>query len=312
LASYYNPQLTIKANGDYRCRGTFGGNRSDYEGPKIAETADLVTVKLLLNATISDHHARFMTADVTDFYLGTPLTRPEYMVIRLDQMPAESRQKYVTNPALIRGGCVLTEINKSIYGLPQAGRLSQQRLITHLARHGYVPTRHTPCLFTHRTRPIQFALIVDDFGIKYTSRNDADHLLAALRELYPIKVNWDGDKFIGYTLVWDYTNRKVHLSMPGYIKKALHRFAVVTPSRPVNAPRKYIPPIYGGRTQLSVIEDTTAVVSADRAKRIQEIVGVMLYYARALDHTHLEAVNRVGSMQSKPTEAVAAAAEQLL
>ena len=91
--------------------------------------------------------------------------------------------------------------------------------------------------------------------------------------------------------------------MPGYIKKALHRFAIVKPSQPVNTPRKYIPPIYGGKTQLPVIEDTTALVSGDRAKRIQVIVGVLLYYDRALDHTHLEAVNRVGSMQSKPTEA---------
>ena len=311
MASYYNPQLKIKSTGEYRCRGTYGGNISDFEGPKIAETADLATVKILINATISDPQGKFMTADITDFYLGTPLSRPEYMVVRLDQIPQASQDKYILSPSLIRHGCVLAEVTKSIYGLPQAGRLSQQRLIQHLAKHGYEPAPHSPCLFRHRTRQISFVLIVDDFGIRYRNKADAEHLLTALRDLYPLKVNWAGDKFIGYTIRWDRPNNRVHLSMPGYIRKALTRFHVTKPVRPVNAPTRYIPPRYGSGDQ-TPIQDASPPVNAAATKRIQEIVGVMLYYARALDATHLTAVSKVGSQQSAPTEDVAAAAELLL
>jgi hypothetical protein len=152
---------------------------------------------------------------------------------------------------------------------------------------------------------------VDDFGIKYTGRQHAEHILATLRLLYPITVNWAGDKYIGYTIKWDRPNRRVHLSMPGYVSKALDRFGIQKPSRPVNAPTRYVPPSYGTRVQTPYI-DSTSTISPERAHRIQEIVGVFLYLARALDHTHLHAVTRVAALQSRPTEAVAAAAEQLL
>jgi hypothetical protein len=99
--------------------------------------------------------------------------------------------------------------------------------------------------------------------------------------------------------------------MPDYVSKALTRFNIQTPSRPVNAPTRYISPSYGTRVQAPYV-DNTSTISQERAHRIQEIVGVFLYLARALDHTHLHAVTRVAALQSRPTEAVAAAAEQLL
>jgi hypothetical protein len=33
--------------------------------------------------------------------------------------------------------------------------------------------------------------MVDDFGIKYTNRCDADHLLAALEQLYTVTTDWN-------------------------------------------------------------------------------------------------------------------------
>ena len=76
LASYYNPQVRVKVKDNVvkrRVRGTYGGNLSDYQGETAAFTADLTTVKLLLNATVSEEGARFMTLDITDFYLCSPL-----------------------------------------------------------------------------------------------------------------------------------------------------------------------------------------------------------------------------------------------
>jgi hypothetical protein len=58
--------------------------------------------------------------------------------------------------------------------------------------------------------------------------------------------------------------------------------------------------------------DTSAVISESRKRVIQQIVGTLLYYARAVDPTMLVAINRIASQQSKPTMEVETAAFRLL
>ena len=41
--------------------------------------ADLTTAKILFNSVVSDDDAQFMTLDVRNYYLGTPLPNYEYM-----------------------------------------------------------------------------------------------------------------------------------------------------------------------------------------------------------------------------------------
>jgi hypothetical protein len=111
-----------------------------------------------------------------------------------------------------------------MYGLPQAGIIANTRLKAHLATWGYHPCTHTPGLFRLQTRPVTFCLVVDDFGIKYKDREHADHLLLCLQSIYTVTTDWEGTKYCGLTLDWNYTARTEALSMPGYVAKALHRF----------------------------------------------------------------------------------------
>ena len=87
---------------------------------------------------------------------------------------------------------------------------------------GYIPTGtgHPPGLFKYRTRSIFFCLVVDDFGVKYTSHNNAQHLISHLSKAYKCTVDWDGQIFLGIHLNWDYVNQRVDLSIPNYITKA--------------------------------------------------------------------------------------------
>jgi hypothetical protein len=57
---------------------TMGANLINYPGDCKTPTADLLTVKLLLNSIISTPNARFMTIDLKDFYLMTPMKCYEY------------------------------------------------------------------------------------------------------------------------------------------------------------------------------------------------------------------------------------------
>jgi len=101
--------------------------------------------------------------------------------------------------------------------------LANKLLEKRLNRHG---TNELPGLWRHDTRLIQFTLVVDNFGVKYINKDDAHHLQQVLEEHYKITMDWDGRRYIGITLDWDYKQRKVHLSMPGYIKAALLQFAI--------------------------------------------------------------------------------------
>ena len=74
-------------------------------------------------------------------------------------------------------GYVYFEIRRSIYGLPQAGKLTNTALKEHLAPYGYFEVAHAPSLWRHITRPIVFSLVVDDFGVKYIHKDNADHLV---------------------------------------------------------------------------------------------------------------------------------------
>ena len=64
-----------------------GGNLVNYPGDCGTTTADLLTVKLLLNSVISTPQAKFMTIDIKDFYLMTPMERKEYFRIKMELFP---------------------------------------------------------------------------------------------------------------------------------------------------------------------------------------------------------------------------------
>ena len=59
------------------------------------------------------------------------------------------------------------EIQKGMYGLPQAGKFANDKLKQHLAKFGYNPAPIPLGLWWHQTRLLQFSLVADDFGVKY-------------------------------------------------------------------------------------------------------------------------------------------------
>ena len=68
-------------------------------------------------------------------------------------------------------------------------------------------------MWVHDTRATRFCLCVDDFGVKYTSIDDANHLINALNESYDITIDWSRKLFCGLDLEWDYEKGHVDISM---------------------------------------------------------------------------------------------------
>jgi hypothetical protein len=206
---------------------------------------------------------------------------------------------------------VYIEIRKGMYGLPQAGILVNKLLEQRLSARGYYQCQHMPGLWWHMWRAITFCLIVDDFGIKVMDIADFHHLKMALKEYYKVAIDWMGSLFCGVKLTWDYKQRHVDCSMPGYIDKALKKYQLPSPMAPQDATYAAAPIQYGTKFQQVKI-DTTSPLSPAELKRVQDIVGTFLYYVRVVDPMLLAALSAIAAQQSSGTQAVADACYQLL
>jgi hypothetical protein len=93
----------------------------NHPGEVSTKTANLCTAKLLLNSVISTPAAQFMTGNLKEFYLGTPMDRYEYMQVPIHMIPDDIIKIYNLTP-LIKNGVIYIEIHHGMYGLPQAGK----------------------------------------------------------------------------------------------------------------------------------------------------------------------------------------------
>ena len=199
-----------KVNEPNRTRITVGGDKINYpyEVATTPTTADLLTVKFLLNSILSTPGAKFCSIDIKNFYLCTPLKRYEYVRMNIRDFPDDVIERYKLNKLVNKDGMVFVEIRRGMYGLPQAGLLSQELLEKRLNKHGYVQSDRTPGLWTHKWRPIQFSLVVDDFGVKYVGEENLTHLVNILKEHYEISIDREGSHYLGIT-IWTGTTTSV-------------------------------------------------------------------------------------------------------
>ena len=165
------------------------------------------------NSVISTRGARYACIDIDNMYLATPMNRHEYMRIPVKLIPKEFIDEYNFWP-LVYNGFVYCQIDRGMYGLPQAGILANKLPRKRLKPHGYLKVKHTPGLWRHFSRPIQFTLVVDDFGMKYVGADNLNHLINALQEKYKIKIDYDGTLYCDISLDWKYEDRYVYISVP--------------------------------------------------------------------------------------------------
>ncbi len=107
------------------------------------QTANMVSSKTLWNSVISTKNACFAGADIMNMYLETPLDWYEYMKMPIALLPANIIEHYNhCKKAIDR--YVYMEIRKGMYGLLQAGILTNKLHKKPLVRHGlFWATPHT-------------------------------------------------------------------------------------------------------------------------------------------------------------------------
>ena len=118
-------------------------------------------------------------------------------------------------------------------------------------------------------RPVTFTLVVDDFGIKFKGDEHSTHLKKTLEQWYGVTVDWTGSKYVGISLRWDYKQRTLETSVPGFVNKALTKYQHPKPAKPQHAPAKADPIQYGSKTQQSKPEDTSPQLPRKASKEFK-------------------------------------------
>ncbi len=193
---------------------------------------------------------------------------------------------------------------KTHYGLPQAGALSQERLFDHLERNRYFPLFHTPSIFRNHNGTVRFSLVVDDFAVVWSHKTDMNHFIKTLRQLYTVKVDWNGGKNLGMTIDINQSKRAACHTLYAWLHHQAHSSAVSDRKESrARQHRRYISPQITNHLRLNQTAtiDETPLASLAQQRELQVVVGTLLYYARSVDPSILTAVHELGSVQSKPT-----------
>ena len=142
----YGPQK----DNPYQTRLTIGQDHLHYSHDASTSTADITTIKLILNSTISTPNAQFLTISIKNYYLGTPLDQYEYIHCPISIIMNDIDAKYNLNDLAGKDRWVYMEIKKGIYGLKQARKLAYKLLTLLLDPYGYHPCQFTSDLLQYK------------------------------------------------------------------------------------------------------------------------------------------------------------------
>ena len=66
-----------------------------------------------------------------------------------------------------------------------------------------------------------FSLVVDDFGVQYIGKEHAQHLYEVLNQKYQCTSHWEGKKYCGLNIEWNYEEGWVDIFIEGFAEKGL-------------------------------------------------------------------------------------------
>jgi hypothetical protein len=185
------------------------------------------------------------------------------------------------------------------------GRHSSQQTALETPPHSWLlqATAHTrliqaqilPCLVQPCNRQLQYQ-------VHWQRQPPAPPYNALRKETYDIVEDRVGNLYCGINLSWHYDKGYVNLSLPKYVMKQLTHYAHSAPVRPQHCPFFPNPITYGKDNQATTPADDSPLLNNAGKKRIQQVVGSFLYYARAIDTNILMALSDIATQQAVPTE----------
>ena len=97
-----------------RTRLTFGGNNTNTTIDCGTPTANLLTVKRLINGIVLAPGAKFLELDLKYFYLNTTMERPEYLRMKINNFPEDLIEQYKLKDKVDTKGFVILRVEKGL------------------------------------------------------------------------------------------------------------------------------------------------------------------------------------------------------
>ena len=110
---------------------------------------------------------------------------------------------------------------------------------------GYQPIPSAVGTWNHKSRLTKFYLCVDDFGIKFWSKEDTDHLCDAISANFRYAADREGKNYYELSIVWNYKLGHMDISMLKPTPDALKKLNYVGKKLPQYSPHRHVPFVYG-------------------------------------------------------------------
>eukprot|EP00804_Cyclotella_cryptica_P010114 CCRYP_019272-RA/>CCRYP_019272-RA protein AED:0.25 eAED:0.25 QI:0/0/0/1/0.66/0.75/4/0/703 len=272
-----------------RTRLTVVGTYIDYPGVTAVPTSDLTTAKLLFNSVISTDGATFHGGDLKNFYLNTPMDRPEYMRLKYDLIPQEIKDKYKLD-TFNEDGWIYVKIVLGMQATTNANTL--------LAYGGTYGDQSPSVSSSTTLASKQSGLNMPSIYSK-SSKNTTN-------------APWTGKANCSVVSNSIGTTRTEQYASPCPTMYETHSTNSRIQSPPAPTLSLQTAPITYGSTKQESFADETPPLSPEKIKFIQQVVGTFLFFGRAVDPTLAAALSSIASRQSKGTDATLEATSQLL
>jgi len=301
--TYASLVLEHKPGKERRVRAVFRGHLQGENPIWTSRNTDMAAKKLFLNMIVSEG-MDFMTLDIKDFYPAEMnlLEEVEYMVLKEQYVTAKYKKKY---GHVMKNGRLLLKLKRSIYGMKQAGHISQRNLIKILEGNGYAGSDYN-CICANTEKTVTFVTHLDDFGVGYKNKRHIEKLIEVLKGAgYTITVDWEGKKICGFEIE---LVKGVQVAMT--IKKTIERTRF---GRLKHRDCPYlISEMSFAKVQLEQQTDEPSMLDEKQKTLLQEKVGLLRYIAGAV-FVRLElAVGKIAANKSKPTVALMEQADHVL
>ena len=132
-----------------------------------------------------------------------------------------------------------------MYGFKEARVIAFDQLVRKLDPFGYETMPLTDGLWGHKTKMTAFTICADNFGVQYLSKQDAKHLINAIKFNYECTIEWKGKTYCGTTIGLNCPQCYIDTSIPVFVPKVLNKFNHIPPNKPEHSPHEWTSPIYG-------------------------------------------------------------------
>jgi hypothetical protein len=179
----------------------------------------------------------FATTDFPGAYLATDTSEEIYMSTSAKKVTIllQDEEFQFLHPYVRSDGTVLTQVQRGVYGLKQAGKLWHDKLVILLKEFGLEQLDGFPCIFKLKTSEgIMFvAVYVDDMMIACNSRQIREQLMIFLKHEFPdIELNIDlKQSFLGSAIEFNYTNKSIKYDNLQYIQELCEKYSITEGSQ---------------------------------------------------------------------------------